>query len=118
MSPPEPPEGTPSGPSETGATGPTGPIRRRTATLVGEGGPVRRFFSRWSFTLFILLVAIIGRSVLLPFVFAGLIAYILAPVVHRMADRPDGTRRMPRGLAILVCYIVFIAAVVGFLFIL
>jgi predicted PurR-regulated permease PerM len=118
MSPPEPGDGTPSAPNEPGVTGPTGPIRRRSATLVGEGGPVRRFFSRWAFPLFILGVAIIGRSVLLPFVFAGLIAYILAPVVHAMADRPDGTRRMPRGLAILICYIVFIAAVVGFMFVL
>jgi predicted PurR-regulated permease PerM len=56
--------------------------------------------------------------VLLPFVFAGLIAYILSPIVRRMSEREDGTRRMPRGLAILVCYIVFLAAVTGFMFIL
>jgi predicted PurR-regulated permease PerM len=85
--------------------------------LFGEGGPTRRFLSRWGFPLFLLFVAYIGRSVLLPFVFAGLIAYILAPVVRWMSERNDGSRRMPRGLAIVMCYIVFLAAVTGFLFI-
>jgi predicted PurR-regulated permease PerM len=122
MTPPEPGDGTPTGPSEPGVTGPTGPIRRRTSTLVGdlvgEGGPVRRFLSRWAFPLFILFIAIIGRSVLLPFVFAGLIAYILAPIIRGMTERKDGTLRMPRGLAIVICYIVFIAGIVGFMFIL
>jgi len=118
MTPPEPGDGTPSGPSEPTVSGPTGPIRRRTATLVGEGGPVRGFLSRWAFPLFVLVVAIVGRAVLLPFVFAGLIAYILAPIVRAMSERENGTLRMPRGLSILICYIVFIAAVVGFMFIL
>jgi hypothetical protein len=38
--------------------------------------------------------------------------------VRRMSERKNGTRRMPRGLAIIICYIVFIAAVVGFMFLL
>ena len=42
---------------------------------------MRRFLARWGFPLFVILVVILGREVLLPFVFAGLIAYILAPVV-------------------------------------
>jgi predicted PurR-regulated permease PerM len=116
--PPPPGDGTPTGPSEPGATGPTGPIRKRSATLIGEGGPVRRFLNRWGFTLFVLFIAFLGRGVLLPFVFAGLIAYILAPVVRAMSERKDGTRRMPRGLAIMLCYIVFLAGVTGFMFIL
>lgn len=121
MTPTDPGDGTPQAPSETGATGPTVPLRKRTTTLsglVGQGGPVRTFLSRWSFTLFILLVVFVGRGVLLPFVFAGLIAYILAPVVRRMSERADGSRRMPRGAAILLCYVVFLAGVVGFMFIL
>lgn len=79
---------------------------------------MRRFISRWGFSLFVVLVVILGREVLLPFVFAGLIAYILAPVVRWMADRRNGTRRMPRGLAIVICYLVFISLVAGFLFLL
>lgn len=97
----------------------TGPISSRGLSgLVQQGGPVRRFLSRWGFPLFVLLILILGRRVLLPFVFAGLIAYILSPVVRAMAERRDGTSRMPRGLAIVGCYIVFIAAIVGFLFLL
>jgi predicted PurR-regulated permease PerM len=95
----------------------TGPIGR-TRGLVQQGGPVRRFLSRWGFPLFVLLILFLGRTVLLPFVFAGLIAYILSPVVRWLAERPDGSRRAPRGVAIVGCYIVFIAAIVGFMFLL
>jgi predicted PurR-regulated permease PerM len=96
----------------------SGPVVRRSQSWFGEGGAARRFMTRWGFPLFVLLILILGREVLLPFVFAGLIAYILTPVVHRMADRPDGTRRMPRGVAIVSCYLVFISLVVGFLLLL
>jgi len=99
---------------------PSGPVtgRSRTATLFGPDGSGRNFLRRWGFPLFILFVLVLGRKVLLPFVFAGLIAYILAPVVRRMSERKDGSRRMPRGLAIICCYLVFIALVVGFMFLL
>ena len=79
---------------------------------------LRVFLSRWGFPLFFVVVVVLGRAVLLPFVFAGLIAYILAPVVGWMSERKDGTRRMPRGLAIIGCYILFLAAITGFLFLL
>ena len=105
--------GTPSGPSSILDTG---PVKR--PEMPSIGGPLRRFLRRWGFPLFVLLVLFLARRVLLPFIFAGLVAYILAPVVRWMAHRKDGTLRMPRGLAILVCYIVFIAAVVGFFFLL
>ncbi|MEO8844125.1 MAG: AI-2E family transporter [Kofleriaceae bacterium] len=97
----------------------SGPTRGRRETWFGDNrGSVLRFLGRWAFVVFIILVAILGRQVLLPFVFAGLIAYILAPIVDFMSKRPNGRRRMPRGLAIIICYIVFIAAVVGFMFLL
>lgn len=92
--------------------------RSRSQSWFGESGTLRRFVTRWGFPLFVVLVLILGHEVLLPFVFAGLIAYILTPVVHWMVDRPDGTRRMPRGLAIIACYLVFISLVGGFLFLL
>ncbi|MBP6632791.1 MAG: AI-2E family transporter [Kofleriaceae bacterium] len=115
-------DGVPTGPVEPLLTAPTQPlpVRRRSApaTLFGDSSPTRRFLSRWGLPLFVLLVLVIGRRVLLPFVFAGLIAYILAPIVARMSERKDGTLRMPRGLAIVICYVVFIAAVTGFMFIL
>ncbi len=98
----------------------TGPVypRARTGTFFSSDGPVRGFLKRWGFPLFVLLMIFIGRSVILPFVFAFLIAYILAPVVRWMAERKNGTRRMPRGLAIIICYLVFLAAVAGFMFLL
>ncbi|MEZ4402663.1 MAG: AI-2E family transporter [Kofleriaceae bacterium] len=92
----------------------TGPIAVPGRDVFGPGGPVRRVLRRWGFPVFVLLVAYLGRRVLLPFVFASLVAYILAPVVRWMAERKDGTRRMPRGLAIISCYLVFIGAIVTF----
>src|SRR5882762_6383530 len=111
MSPPEtpgePPAAStprPSDPSIATVSGPvtqpiSGPIRRSPAWF-GEGGAMRRFVTRWGFPLFVLLILVLGREVLLPFVFAGLIAYVLTPVVRWMVDRRDGTRRMPRALAV------------------
>lgn len=93
-------------------------VRSRSPSWFGEGSAVRRFIVRWGFPLFVLLVLVLGREVLLPFVFAGLIAYILAPIVHWIADRSDGTQRMPRGVAIIGCYLVFISLVAGFLLLL
>lgn len=109
--------------SSTGAiTSPqTGPVttgRTRSMALFSADGPIRTFVKRWGFPLFAVFVVYIGRSVILPFVFAFLIAYILAPVVRWMAERRDGTHRMPRGLAIITCYLVFLALVAGFMFLL
>jgi predicted PurR-regulated permease PerM len=133
VTPPEPSSGVPSESAPVAQTGPVGPSgpsgassgpttphapRTRRETWLGAEGPPRKFLARWGFPLFVLVVLILGRGVLLPFVFGGLIAYILAPIVQWMTERKDGTRRMPRGIAIIVCYIVFIAAVVGFMFLL
>src|SRR5439155_15937809 len=46
------------------------------------------------------------------------LAYILAPIVARMTRRKNGAKRMPRGLAIVICYILFIAGITGFMFLL
>jgi len=115
MTPDDPPGDVPSGgiPSPT-----TGPTRSRSTTWFGVESQSRRFLSRWGFPLFVLLILFLGREVLLPFVFASLIAYILAPVIARMTEKPGGGQRMPRGLAIIICYLVFIALVAGFLFLL
>lgn len=93
-------------------------MRSRRDTWFGENAPSRRFLARWGFPLFIVLIAILGRKVLLPFIFAFLIAYILAPVVRWMSERKNGTLRLPRWLAIIICYIAFLAAVTGFMFLL
>jgi predicted PurR-regulated permease PerM len=106
-------------------TGQTGPIAAADPTATGPitpgpgpRGPVSRFLARWGLPLFALVVLVWAHAVLLPFIFAALIAYILSPIVRWMTERDDGSRRMPRGLAIVICYLVFIAAVVGFMFVL
>jgi len=98
------------GPIPTGAL----PAQANSSDPFRPGGTVRRLVRRWGFPIFVLIVAYLGRRVLLPFVFAALVAYILAPVIRWMAERKDGTRRMPRGLAIIICYLVFIGTIVAF----
>jgi len=117
MTPPDdgpPSSGVPDGPLSGRTTNP----RPRTLLGLHDDHPILRFLSRWGFPLFVLVIVVLGRRVLLPFVFAALIAYILAPVIRWMTDRKDGTRRMPRGLAIIICYLIFIASIVGFGFLL
>jgi predicted PurR-regulated permease PerM len=89
----------------------------RAADLLSAAG-MRRFLARWGFPLFVVGVLIVGRQVLLPFIFASLIAYILAPAIRWMSERRDRTVRMPRGVAIILCYLVFLATVTGFMFLL
>jgi predicted PurR-regulated permease PerM len=108
---------TPPEPSEPTVTPRSADASQRTLAS-GAGPAVSRFLANWGLPIFVVFILIVGRSVLLPFVFAGLIAYILAPVVAWMAERKDGTTRMPRGVAIVFCYIVFIAAITGFMFLL
>ena len=88
-------------------------VRPRTAW--GPGGWGRRTAKLWGFLGFCILVLVLARHVVLPFIFALLVAYILAPIVNRMSRSPDGKRRMPRGLAIILCYLVLLAAVGTFM---
>jgi predicted PurR-regulated permease PerM len=120
---PEPPGVPPSGGGDPSGgvpreTAPTVTARTRSATMFSADNPFWRFIKRWGFLVAIILIVIWGHSVLLPFIFAALIAYVLAPVVKWMSERKDGTHRMPRALAIIICYIVFIALVTGFMFLL
>jgi len=94
----------------TGPGGPAGP-RWRHRSAWGPGGWGRRMAKLWGFLGFCILVLILARHVVLPFVFALLVAYIFAPIVNRLSRAPDGRRRMPRGLAIILCYVVLLAAV-------
>lgn len=92
--------------TEGGGNEPPPQPRRRRNTIAGAfapGGWARRFAKLWGFLGFCILVLVLARHVVLPFVFALLIAYILSPVVNRMGHK------MPRGLAIVICYIAFLA---------
>ncbi len=81
------------------------PPSRGTRTL----GWLRRFAKVWGFALFCVFVVYVFREVVLPFIFAILVAYVLAPVVDRMAKIRMGSRTMPRGLAVIILYINIIA---------
>lgn len=70
---------------------------------------MRRFAKLWGFALFCLFVIYVFRDVALPFVFAMLVAYILAPLVDRMARLRLWGRPFPRGLAVILLYINILA---------
>ena len=89
--------------------------RRRSTSAFGPGGWGRQAAKLWGFLAFCILILFLARSVVLPFVFAFLVAYILAPLVRRMSTRADGEQRMPRGLAIIICYLVFLASLALFM---
>jgi predicted PurR-regulated permease PerM len=86
-------------------------------TLPGTKPPhwIRRFAKLWGFAAFVIVVAIFFRHVLLPFVLACMVAYILAPAVNRMSSWHLRGRRVPRGAAVIVCYVVLLA-VLGLFF--
>src|SRR5262245_19905053 len=72
----------------------------------------RQFAKLWGFALFCILVVYIFREVVLPFLFAILVAYILAPFVARMSRLHVGRPRMPRWVAVIILY-VFILSGLG-----
>jgi predicted PurR-regulated permease PerM len=76
---------------------------------------LKRFAKLWGFLLFCILVVYVFRDVALPFIFAILVAYILAPLVDRLARLRVAGRPFPRGLAVIVIYINLIAVLGLFL---
>ncbi len=54
------------------------------------------------------------RSVLLPFVLASLLAYVIHPLVSRLARIKIKGRPLPRGLSVLIIYLVFALGIVIF----
>ena len=57
---------------------------------------LRQFAKLWGFALFCVFVVYLFREVALPFLFAILVAYILAPLVARMASCASAARPLPR----------------------
>src|SRR6185312_17290714 len=70
---------------------------------------LRQFAKLWGFALFCVLVVFIFREVVLPFLFAILVAYILAPIVDRMSRLRVGSKPFPRAAAVIVLYVNIIA---------
>jgi len=76
---------------------------------------LRRFAKLWGFALFCIFVVYVFREVALPFLFAILVAYILAPVVDRFERVKIRGKPFPRGLAVIIVYINIIAALSVFI---
>jgi len=69
----------------------------------------KRFAKLWGFLLFCISIVYVFRDVALPFVFAVLLAYVMAPLVDRLSRLRLAGRAVPRGLAVVVIYINVIA---------
>jgi predicted PurR-regulated permease PerM len=81
---------------------------RTTSPLVAW---LRRFAALWGFAVFILIVMVMFRRVILPFVLGGLVAYVLAPLVNALASLRLGGKPVPRWSAVIVVYIGLAAAI-------
>lgn len=71
---------------------------------------VRPFWRLWALLAVALLLLILFRGVVLPFIFAVLVAYLLEPLVRRMAPKLGGRR----GLAVVLLYLTLIGLTLGF----
>ena len=86
------------------------PARTSTLPATRSFAWLRRFAKLWGFALFCVLIVYIFRDVVLPFLFAILVAYILAPLVDRLSRIRIGRRAFPRALAVIVLYLNILAA--------
>src|SRR6185503_3053350 len=76
---------------------------------------LRQFAKLWGFAAFCILIVYIFREVALPFLFAILVAYILAPLVARMSRWKIAGRPFPRAAAVIILYINILAGLGLFL---
>jgi predicted PurR-regulated permease PerM len=70
---------------------------------------LRQFAKLWGFALFCVFIVYVFREVALPFLFAILVAYILAPLVERMSRWRIAGRPFPRAAAVIILYINILA---------
>ncbi len=63
--------------------------------------------------MFVLLVVVLitFRTVLLPFIFALIIVYLMEPIVSRMSEPAEGKRSLPRWVAVVLVYLGFLTVV-------
>jgi len=79
--------------------------RRRSETFFAM---LRRFGRLWGFLAFLLFVIVLFRQVVLPFVFAVVVAYLLAPIIRRL--QPN----IGRAPAVIAVYLVIVTVLVVF----
>lgn len=78
----------------------------------GPGSRLRRRVFLFGFLLLTIVVLVIARAVLLPFLFAIVVAYVLSPVVEAGERwRPFG-RKLPRWTVVVILYVCLIGGTV------
>ncbi|MFH1131024.1 MAG: AI-2E family transporter [Pseudomonadota bacterium] len=65
----------------------------------------------WGFLAFVLFVAVIFRSVALPFILALLVTYVLAPIVRWLGKIKVGGRKVPRFVLVIAVYLVLLSLI-------
>ncbi|MCC6746520.1 MAG: AI-2E family transporter [Deltaproteobacteria bacterium] len=68
----------------------------------------------WGFLAFVLLVLVVFRQVVLPFVLAVLVTYVLSPVLSFLGRWKIGGRALPRFAWLIVLYLVLLGLAVLF----
>lgn len=69
---------------------------------------VRKLGRLWGYLFFLVVVAVIFRGILLPFVFAFLLVYLLSPIVARLQPK------IGRVLSVILCYVIILGLLAGF----
>ena len=85
---------------------PSGAHPRRRRDLLGTIG---RFVRQWGFLLAIVFVIVTFREVLVPFIFAFALAYVMAPIIHRLQPR------LGRPLSVIIVYLSLFGIVAVFM---
>jgi predicted PurR-regulated permease PerM len=78
----------------------------------GPGSRLRRRIFLFGFLLLTIVVLIIARGVLLPFLFAIVVSYVLSPVVDAAERRRPFGRQLPRWAVVVLLYLCLIGGTV------
>lgn len=72
---------------------------------------LRKFMVPIGVLLFLLLLFTLFREILLPFILALVIVYLMEPVVSRIGKTEDDPKGLPRWVAVILVYIIFFGVV-------
>lgn len=63
--------------------------------------------------LFLIVILLSFQKILLPFIFACAIVYLMEPIVVRLSRSPEDPRGLPRWITVILVYLVFFGVVTG-----
>lgn len=76
------------------------------SSQAGTGGTTPRWLVLWIVPVLVIVLLYLARSILAPFVLAGVMAYIFSPVVDRLQERAS----WPRALVVGLLYLAILGA--------